>query len=274
MVAKRQRALLMASLVALLVLAVAFLPRVECRLRFNNDVEEQYTAEERTRKADVSKGDKRNGKAEYDGGDGKESAAVATEEEEEEEKKKKQGAEESSGGGGAFEVERMNHEYLHRSGAVIELDAATFEKTVSKGIWLVEVYAKWCGHCQQLEPTWRELAKRLKKTEIYVGKLDIGKARSVTSRLGIKGIPTILLFRDGRTRIFNSGDRSLESFAEFADRGWKDAAPLPLYKDPLTIAGKVYGFVHRYVHSSQSIPSLSSLSCSLPRNEHTSSTLT
>ena len=109
-----------------------------------------------------------------------------------------------------------------------------------------------------MEPTWRELAKRLKKTEIYVGKIDIGKARSVTSRLGIKGIPTILLFRDGRTRIYNSNERSLENFTDFAFKGWRDVTPLPLYKDPLTIPGKVYGLIHRcvsrssvFIHSSR-----------------------
>ena len=79
----------------------------------------------------------------------------------------------------------------------------------------MEVYAKWCGHCQQLEPTWNELARRLKTTNVNVAKIDIAKARSVTNRLGIKSIPTILLFRDGRTRIYTSNERTIEKFQEF-----------------------------------------------------------
>lgn len=118
---------------------------------------------------------------------------------------------------------------------------------VRSGIWVVEVYAKWCGHCKQLEPIWRDLAKTLKTdyhndgtniaghtysdsdsdsdndsdVPVFVARIEISKARGFANRMGIQAIPTILLFRDGRTRVFGSNERSLDNLQEFVRVGWK-----------------------------------------------------
>jgi len=41
----------------------------------------------------------------------------------------------------------------------------------SKDIWLVEFYAPWCGHCKNLEPEYKEAARKL-KGQVKLGKID------------------------------------------------------------------------------------------------------
>lgn len=74
-----------------------------------------------------------------------------------------------------------------------------FEKEVlgSELPVLVDFYADWCGPCQALAPVIEEIA------EEYAGRLKVGKLNTdlhsaTAARYGIRGIPTLLLFRDGK----------------------------------------------------------------------------
>jgi len=61
---------------------------------------------------------------------------------------------------------------------------------------LVDFYADWCGPCKMMAPILDEFA-RDNTGRILVGKLDTDAAPAVSARLGIRGIPTLILFRDG-----------------------------------------------------------------------------
>lgn len=63
---------------------------------------------------------------------------------------------------------------------------------------LVSFYAPWCGHCQQLAPTWQKVQERLGDSSIVVGKLDCTAHQDLATRYAIRGFPTIKLFRSGR----------------------------------------------------------------------------
>ena len=56
---------------------------------------------------------------------------------------------------------------------VVTLNSSNWEETLikSNGIWLVEFYAPWCGHCKALEPKWRKAAEKL-KGNVTLAKLD------------------------------------------------------------------------------------------------------
>ena len=61
---------------------------------------------------------------------------------------------------------------------------------------LVDFWAEWCGPCKMLAPTIEELATEyLGKTKI--GKLNVDQNAKVAERYGIKGIPTLILFKNG-----------------------------------------------------------------------------
>ena len=60
-------------------------------------------------------------------------------------------------------VATVNAMYESASSKVISLTASDFKKKVvdSNEPWIVEFYAPWCGHCQQLEPSWEKAARIL-----------------------------------------------------------------------------------------------------------------
>lgn len=85
-------------------------------------------------------------------------------------------------------------------GDVVELDESNFEKLTqlntgsTTGDWFIKFYAPWCGHCKRLAPTWEEVATEL-KGEVNVAKVDVTQNRALGKQYGIKGFPTLLLFR-------------------------------------------------------------------------------
>ncbi|XP_078039677.1 protein disulfide-isomerase A6 homolog CaBP1 [Augochlora pura] len=78
---------------------------------------------------------------------------------------------------------------------VIKLDSSNFDSLVlnSDNIWVVEFYAPWCGHCQQLTPEYNKAAKALKGI-VKFGAVNSDEHMNVGSKYGIKGIPTIKIF--------------------------------------------------------------------------------
>lgn len=62
---------------------------------------------------------------------------------------------------------------------------------------LVDFYADWCGPCKVMAPVLDTLAAD-RMGELLVAKLDTDRAPQVSAELGIRGIPTLILYRDGR----------------------------------------------------------------------------
>lgn len=85
--------------------------------------------------------------------------------------------------------------------------------------WLVKFYAPWCHHCQQLEPTYNNVAEKIyhKHDNLIVGRVDCTKAGRVCEHFGVDSFPTIV-FITGNTRVTYRGGRSEESIVTFANR--------------------------------------------------------
>jgi thioredoxin domain-containing protein 5 len=116
---------------------------------------------------------------------------------------------------------------------VVVLTTDSFSQT-SSGIWLVEFYAPWCGHCKRLVPIWEELATTA-KGKFNVAKVDCTVEKDVGTANGIRGFPTIKLFHDGKVSEFN-GQRTVDAFVEFVEKetgsklGVQKKAPAPEVK--------------------------------------------
>jgi thiol-disulfide isomerase/thioredoxin len=110
---------------------------------------------------------------------------------------------------------------------------------------IIDVYATWCVHCKQLEPTWLKLAEALKH-EVYVGKINGEKEKALANRLyANKGFPTIILLHENKMR-FYKGERSLEKLTEFCRDGYKTVKPEPFYKTANNWFGQIFGNVHKF----------------------------
>jgi len=82
---------------------------------------------------------------------------------------------------------------------------------------LVDFYADWCGPCKMMAPVLDEFA-RDHTGRMLVGKLDTDAAPSVSARLGIRGIPTLILFRDGAEVARQTGAVARSGLDELAAR--------------------------------------------------------
>jgi len=62
---------------------------------------------------------------------------------------------------------------------------------------LVDMWAIWCGPCRMVAPILEDISKDY-AGRVIVGKLDVDSNPGTTSRFGIRNIPTILFFKDGK----------------------------------------------------------------------------
>lgn len=61
---------------------------------------------------------------------------------------------------------------------------------------LVDFWAEWCGPCRQIAPALEDIAKEIKT--LTVAKMNIDENPEIPSRLGVRGIPTLMLFQGGQ----------------------------------------------------------------------------
>ncbi|XP_074472329.1 protein disulfide-isomerase A6 isoform X2 [Sebastes fasciatus] len=104
---------------------------------------------------------------------------------------------------------------------VVELTDDNFDKMVLEGdaVWLVEFFAPWCGHCKSLEPEWAAAASAVKeqtKGKVRLGAMDATVHQAVSGRYGIRGFPTIKIFRKGEEPEDYQGGRTRGDIIEKA----------------------------------------------------------
>jgi len=101
---------------------------------------------------------------------------------------------------------------------VIDLDATNFDSIIKENnLILVEFYAPWCGHCKKLVPEYEKAADELKGV-IAIAKMNADEEnnRPVAARYGIKGFPTLKVFRNGGETVSDyEGERTAEAMVSF-----------------------------------------------------------
>ncbi|MNW51956.1 Thioredoxin C-1 [compost metagenome] len=73
----------------------------------------------------------------------------------------------------------------------------TFSNQIQSGVTLVDFWAPWCGPCKIQLPIVEELADEL-KGQATLAKVNVDEETELASQFGIRSIPTLLLFKDGK----------------------------------------------------------------------------
>ncbi len=99
----------------------------------------------------------------------------------------------------------------HVSDATFDGDVVKNDKPV-----LVDYWAEWCGPCKMIAPVLDEDAKDY-EGRLHVAKMNVDENREVPARFGIRGIPTLMIFKEGQLAATKVGAVSKAQLTAFID---------------------------------------------------------
>lgn len=104
------------------------------------------------------------------------------------------------------------------NGVSVPLTAETFQSRVTMSLdpWFIKFYAPWCHHCQAMAATWAQVAREM-EGKINIGEVNCDKESRLCKDVGVRGYPTINLFRGGE-RVEYQGLRGLGDFVDYANK--------------------------------------------------------
>ena len=105
---------------------------------------------------------------------------------------------------------------------MIEITDNNFHDTIStNSIIAVDFWAPWCGPCRALSPIFEEVSKDY--DDVVFGKCNVDDSDSTPTECGIRNIPTILFYKDGKVKDRLVGSVSRQGLKDMIDKIKKDS---------------------------------------------------
>ena len=128
------------------------------------------------------------------------------------------------------------------SDKIIQLTDDKFEADVinAEGPVLVDFWAEWCGPCKMIAPILEEVATDF-EGKLTVGKLNVDENNETPPKYGIRGIPTLLLFKGGNVAATKVGALSKAQLTEFLNENIQQQGVIGKSQKPAQAGFFIYG---------------------------------
>ncbi|WP_317851081.1 thioredoxin family protein [Pseudomonas sp. BF-B-25] len=91
---------------------------------------------------------------------------------------------------------------------IVDLSAEKFARFIAKGSSVVMFSASWCKPCQEMKPVFHALADKLHSRATF-GRIDVAVSPTISQMYGIRSVPSLAIFHEGRLRLVMAGSRSV-----------------------------------------------------------------
>jgi len=99
---------------------------------------------------------------------------------------------------------------------VREVSSDNFQSEIKSGKVLVDFYGPWCGPCKRLAPVLDQVSE---DSSVKIIKVNIDKASDLTQQYSVQGVPTLILFENGKEKGRMVGFRDKSAVKNFIETG-------------------------------------------------------